>query len=220
MTQSRAYIALGWVLHGSLQTMAWAQTPLEETIEPASVHLPSVPAVDWFWMEKYGVRWSTAKRDPLRRALHAHGVKPLREDSRYWVDIYEGQALIPGAGQLYVGYTAATQQWVFAEYAFPNFMDNSHTQQMVNRVMAQYGPPYETAGQTDMGAYTARWRLSDGLHIQVVREWPETSTYLKFFNPDAHMEMKAELEQEFSKRQKSKLAEGASTRSKTTTPGQ
>ena len=100
MTQSRVYIALGWVLLGSLQTMAWAQTPLEEPMEPASVHLPSVPAVNWFWMEKYGVRWSTAKRDPLRQALHAHGVRPVREDSRYWVDIYEGQALIPGAGQL------------------------------------------------------------------------------------------------------------------------
>ena len=219
MTQSRPYIALGLALSGSLQTMAWAQTPREEPFEPESVHLSSAPAVDWFWMEKYGVHWRTAKRDPLRQALRAQGVRPVREDSRYWVDIYEGQVLIPGAEQLYVGYTAATQQWVFAEYAFLNFMDTRHTQKMVNQVMAQYGLPYETAGQTDMGAYTARWRLSDGLHIQVVREWPETSTYLKFFNPDADMEMKAELEQEFSKRQKSKLAEGAATRSQTTTSG-
>jgi len=42
--------------------------------------------------------------------------------------------------------------------------------------------------------------------IQVVREWPETSTYLKFINPLVEAEMKAELEKETASRQKNKLA--------------
>jgi hypothetical protein len=73
-------------------------------------------------------------------------------------------------------------------------------------VSAKYGPSSESVGQLAMGSYTARWRIGDGMLIQVVREWPETSTYLKFINPEVEAEMKAELDQETASRQKDKLA--------------
>jgi len=61
-------------------------------------------------------------------------------------------------------------------------MDSNHTALIVKMVTAKYGPSAETVGQLDMGSHTARWRIPDGRQIQVVREWPETSTYLKFTN--------------------------------------
>lgn len=185
----------------------------EEIFEPASVHVPPVAEVEWTWIEMYGVRLNSATRDPMRRALHAHGIKPVREDARYWVDVYDAKGLIRGASQFYLGYTAATQKLAFAEYAFHSFMDSSHTQQIVSMVAAKYGPPYETVGQLAMGAYTARWRMNDGMQIQVVREWPETSTYLKFINPPVEVEMKAELDQEFSTRESAKRADNATVQS-------
>jgi len=206
----RLLVSLG--LSVALLGHAGAQDEKEEIFEPASVNVPAITEVEWAWIEMYGVRLNSATREPMRRALHAHGVKAVREDGRVLGGCLRCQRLMPGASQFYVGYTAASQQLAFAEYAFHSFMDSSHTQKIVSRVTAKYGPPYETAGQLAMGAYTARWRMSDGMQIQVVREWPETSTYLKFINPAVDLEMKAELDKEINAREKSKFAEGAPSR--------
>jgi hypothetical protein len=197
-----ALAALFWAQQG----LVWAQTAQEQVFAPASVNMPVAAEEEGPWIEMYGVRLSSATRDSMREALRMYGVKPTREDARYWVDVYDARGLIRGASQFYLGYAAATQKLAFAEYAFKSFMDSGHTQQIVNRVTAKYGPPSETVGQLAVGAYTARWRLAEGMQIQVVREWPETSTYLKFINPEVDLEMKAELEQEFNARQKSKLS--------------
>ncbi len=200
----------GLVLCGAFPMVVAAETEPQEILEPASVQVPSVAAVDSSWIEMFGVRLSTASRDLMRQALKTHGLKPIREDARYWVDVYDAKGLIPGASQFYIGYTAANQKLAFAEYAFPSFMDSRHMLQILTKVTAKYGQPHETVGDLSMGAYTARWRMTEGLLIEVVREWPETSTYLKFTNPAVDRDMKAELEQELSARDKTKLAEGAS----------
>lgn len=207
----------------ALQGTAWAQaltetqvkveTEVEEIFEPASVNLPTTTDGARSWIEMYGVRLSTATRDTMRQALHTHGVKPVREDARYWVDVYDAKKLLRGASQFYLGYTAATHKLAFAEYAFVSFMNSSHTQRIMDMVTAKYGPPTETVGQLSMGAFTARWRMAEGMHIQVVREWPETSTYLKFINPVVDLEMKAELDREISTRLNTKMTESTATRS-------
>ena len=209
-------LGLCWALVGG--SVAWSQDDPQEEFLPSSVNVPMTSEVEWSWIEMYGVRLSSATRDVMRQALHLHGIKPVREDSRYWVDVYDAKGLIRGASQFYVGYATATQKLAFAEYAFASFMDSSHTQQIVSMVTAKYGPPTETVGQLPMGAYTARWRMSEGMQIQVVREWPETSTYLKFINQPVDLEMKAELDEEMRARQKTKLAGGAATTPVTASP--
>lgn len=178
----------------------WAQTDKEAVISAP----PEEPIIEQPWIQMYGVRLNSAMREDMRQALRAHGLKAVREDSRYWVDVYDAKGLLSGASQFYVGYVAATQQLAFAEYAFANFMDSTHTQQIVKMVTGKYGPPTEIVGQLAMGSYTARWMMADGIQIQVVREWPETSTYLKFLNSKVEAEMKAELAKETMSRQKAK----------------
>ena len=212
MRQALVNMVVSAFLCWAMQGIAWGQAELEEVFLPASVNAPSASDVEVSWIEMYGVRLSNATRDAMRQALHAHGLKPVREDARYWVDVYDAQGLIRGASQFYLGYTATTQKLAFAEYAFTSFMDSRHTQQIVGMVTSKYGPPAETVGQLEMGAFTARWRMAEGMQIQVVREWPETSTYLKFINPSVDLEMKAELDQETTARQKHQLAEGAVAR--------
>lgn len=134
----------------------------------------------------------------MRQALHLQGMKLIRADPRGGVDVYDANGVLNGASTFYLGYAASSQQWAFAEYAFANFMDSNHTALIVKMVTAKYGPSAETVGQLDMGSYTARWRIPDGMQIQVVREWPETSTYLKFTNLQDESEMKAELDKETS----------------------
>lgn len=184
---------------------AWSQDVKDAVLSAA----PEETALEQPWIQMYGVRLSSAKREAMRQALRSHGLKAVREDSRYWVDVYDAKGLLSGASQFYLGYAAATQQLAFAEYAFANFMDSHHTQQIVKMVTDKYGPPAEIVGQLAMGSYTARWRMADGMQIQVVREWPETSTYLKFLNTQVEAEMKAELDKETASRQKAKSAEKA-----------
>ena len=184
---------------------AWSQEQKEGVLSAS----PAETAAEQSWIQMYGVRLSSATRDAMRQALRAHGLKAVREDSRYWVDVYDAKGLLSGASQFYLGYAAATQQLAFAEYAFANFMDSHHTQQIVKMVTGKYGPPAEIVGQLAMGSYTARWRMADGMQIQVVREWPETSTYLKFLNTQVEAEMKAELDKETASRQKANKVEKA-----------
>lgn len=183
-----------------------AQTPAMDSPPDAMVEVAATVETEQSWIQMFGVRLHAATRDEMRHALRAQGMKVVREDDRYWVDIYDAKGLLNGATQFYVGYTAAQKKLAFAEYAFANFMDSSHTEQVVKMVSAKYGPSSENVGQLAMGSYTARWRIGDGMLIQVVREWPETSTYLKFINPLVEAEMKAELEKETASRQKNKLA--------------
>jgi hypothetical protein len=206
-------------LCGSLQAVVLSQTDSEEIFEPASVSGPKTAQAELSWIEMYGVRLSTATRELMRQALHSQGVKPVRQDERYWVDVYDAKELLAGASQFYLGYSAATQKLAFAEYAFPSFMDSSQTQQILKKLTAKYGAPHETLGQLAMGAYTARWHMAEGIQIQVVREWPETSTYLKFSNPAVDREMKAELAQEMSAQAKPKVTEGTSTPTALPPPG-
>lgn len=196
-----ALTALMFMLSGP----SGAQTPVDSPSE-APAEVATTMDTEQTWIQMFGVRLHAATRDEMRHALRAQGMKVVREDDRYWVDIYDAKGVLLGATQFYVGYTAAHQKLAFAEYAFANFMDSSYTEQVVKMVSAKYGPSSESVGQLAMGSYTARWRIGDGMLIQVVREWPETSTYLKFINPEVEAEMKAELDQETASRQKDKLA--------------
>jgi len=213
-------LSVGLALCGCFQAVVFAQTDSEEILEPASVHVPQAAGVDLSWIEMYGVRLSTATRDAMRKALMAHKVKPMRQDERYWVDIYDAKELLPGASQFYLGYSAMTQKLAFAEYTFPSFMDSRHAQQILNKVVAKYGPPHETFGQLAMGAFTARWLMTEGMQIQLVREWPETSTFLKFSNPAVDREMRAELAQEMSAQAQPKVSDGTAAQTTLSAPGQ
>lgn len=203
----RRYPFIVWAaVMGILSGPAGAQTPAMDSPADATTEVTSTVETDQTWIQMFGVRLHAATREEMRQALRAQGMKVVREDDRYWVDIYDAKGVLNGATQFYVGYTAAQKKLAFAEYAFANFMDSSHTELVVKMVSAKYGPSSEHVGQLAMGSYTARWRIGDGMLIQVVREWPETSTYLKFINPLVEAEMKAELEQETASRKKNKLA--------------
>ncbi len=189
-------------------SLAWAESDANTNISVASGEASEQQGEENAWIQMFGVRLSSATRDEMRQALRDQGMKVVREDARYWVDIYDAKGMLNGSTKFFVGYAASTQQLAFAEYAFANFMDISHTAQIVKMVTAKYGPSTETVGQLAMGSYTARWRVADGMQIQVVREWPETSTYLKFMNTQVEAEMKAELDKETASRQKTKVASG------------
>ena len=79
---------------------------------------------------------------------------------------------------------------------FTTFLDNAHAGELMQRIESRFGRPLRVTGREESGPYHAVWRLPDLMEIFVGREWPQKTTYLKFFNVPVLGPSAAESERE------------------------
>lgn len=65
----------------------------------------------------FNVELKGISRDKMRTVLEGTAVKPIREDSNYWIDTYNANGVLEGATDLNFGYTS-NGQFAYAEYKF------------------------------------------------------------------------------------------------------
>jgi hypothetical protein len=167
-----------------------ASTPKEKSADKATrADFPRT-------LELFGVALKGATRDHLRQAFKDNGLRAIREEDGYWVDLYDAQGVLEGASDFKTGYLAASGTFAFAEYTFPGFMDTQLVAKVIDLVATKYGAPSSQSGNYGLGNVTARWNLGQGMAIDVSRGWPDTTTYLSFVDKSAEGQMAAEIEAE------------------------
>jgi hypothetical protein len=144
----------------------------------------------------FGVRLSTATREDMRQAIRREGLAVQREDEAFSEDIYEASNLMPGLLQLKFSYARDGQKLARVEYVFTTFSDNAHVGELMTRIESRFGRPQRVTGREESGPYHAVWRLPDQMEVFVGREWPQKTTYLKFFNVSVLGSASADSERE------------------------
>ena len=147
-------------------------------------------------LQMFGVRLSTASREEMRQAIRREGLAVQREDEAFSEDIYEASNLMPGLLQLKFSYAREGQKLARVDYVFTTFSDNAHVGELMQRVENRFGRPQRVTGREESGPYHAVWRLPDQMEVFVGREWPEKTTYLKFFNVTVLGQAAADSERE------------------------
>jgi hypothetical protein len=147
-------------------------------------------------LELFGVSLKGASRDQLRQAFKQNGMRVIREDKKYWVDIYDATGVLEGASQFQVGYVAASDKFAYAQYTFRGFMDTQLVGKVVNMVSTKYGRPSSQNGNYGLGEVSAKWNLGQGMQIEVSRGWPDTTTYLTYKDTSAYNQMQSEIDAE------------------------
>ena len=122
-----------------------------------------------------------------------------REDTNYWVDIYDPGSVLEGARQFEVSYVAATRIFSDAEYTFPGDMDTDLVAKVIKMVKIKYGSPSSQSGNISLGPVSARWNLPNDMYIQVARGWPDTTTYLTYVDIKERRALEAEIAAETKK---------------------
>lgn len=145
-------------------------------------------------VELFGVPLKNAPRSTLRQAFLQAGVRTMRVEDGYWVDLYDPQGILDEATELAVGYVGATSRFAFAKYTFRSFMDTDQVRRIVKLVSTKYGAPSKQSGNYGLGAVRATWNLTDSMQIEVARDWPDTTTTLMYFDPKAYNQMKVEID--------------------------
>lgn len=166
---------------------------------PEALAQPKANATTRQPVELFGVQLKRASRSVLRQAFAKAGMQATRVEDHYWVDLYNPKGLLDEATELAVGYVDATSEFAFAKYTFQSFMDTEQVQRIVKLVTTKYGAPARQTGHYHLGQVRVTWQLADGIHIEVARGWPDTTTTLTYLDPKAHERMQAEIDKEQDK---------------------
>lgn len=160
-------------------------------------------------LELLGIPLNGATREQVRHAFKAQGIKATREDPRYWHDTYSAQGVLDGATELAMGYLMSGQ-FAVASYTLPSYMDTQQVSRVIDMVASKYGRPTAVQGNYSLGPVTAVWTLGPSARIEVLREWPDTTTYLKLIDPPIFTQLKREMEDD----RKAEVARKAKAQSK------
>lgn len=145
-------------------------------------------------LELFGVALKGATRDRLRQAFRQNGLRPTREENNYWTDTYDAQGVLDGATEFTAGYVDASGQFAFAEYTFESFLDTAQVGKVIRMVSLKYGLPSAQIGSLGVGPVTAKWRMAQGMSIEVARGWPDTTTRLTLRDGAGYNQMCAEID--------------------------
>lgn len=167
------------VLAVTLATNGLAQVPASPAKVPATLEL-------------FGTKLQGASRTQLRDVFKKAGLQSVREDDRYWVDIYRPDGVLEGASKFSVGYVEKTEQFAIAEYKFKGFMDVGLVAKVARMVTAKYGRPNSQSGDPTLGEVHYRWIFPKGMSIKVSRGWPDTTTFLTYVDQTAYAQLQAE----------------------------
>lgn len=147
----------------------------------------------------FGVLVKCANRDQLTAAVKNAGGKEKLEDKNHRIDVYHSATLLKGSSELAI-YTHYGN-FVKAQYTFPSHLDAQQILRVQEFVSNKYGNPTTSSGNAALGDASFEWRLGDGIILEVSRGWPDTTTYLKFTNPEIYQAMQAEQEREKKERE-------------------
>lgn len=157
------------------------------------------------WLQMFGVRLSTATREEMRQAICREGLTVQREDDDFSEDIYDALNWMPGLLQLKFSYAREGQRLARVDYVFMTFADNAHVEDVKLRMEGRFGRAQRTTGREESGPYHAVWRFPDQMEIFLGREWPQRTTYLKFFNVAVLGQTTADSERESLQSRQGKL---------------
>lgn len=145
-------------------------------------------------VELFGTPLKGASRDQLRTAIKAVGLQPEREDDRYWIDKYDVNGALEGATKMLAAYVGATRKFAYVEYTLPSRMDTKQIGRIVKMVSTKYGRPSSQSGNFDLGDVSVKWNLGQGIQLEVLRGWPDTTTYMRYSDSANYKQMRAEIE--------------------------
>ncbi|MDO5544150.1 MAG: hypothetical protein Q4F77_12750 [Acinetobacter sp.] len=157
----------------------------------------------------FNIELKGATRDQIRSALQNTNVKVVREDSNYWIDKYNSNAVLEGTTDLNFGYTS-NGKFAYAEYKFPVFMDSGKIIEVANFVSSKYGQPSQRSGNPNLGQASFTWNFKNGMSITAYRGWPDTTTYLNYKDKVNYSKMNAEIENEQKRQLKQKAQQQSS----------
>lgn len=127
----------------------------------------------------FGTPVKGARRAVLQQTLSKAGLTPVRVNNSYFCDKYDTNGRPQGASKLIVCYTGRSNAFAIAQYTFPTFMNTRLVQRVIDMVRHQYGPPTGVRGSYGLGPVRAWWELPGGTRIEVIRGWPNVTTYLR-----------------------------------------
>lgn len=133
-------------------------------------------------------------REEVRRVLAGRGIRPIREDDRYWVDKYDSAEILSGSSELAIGYTARDSRLAIARYRFPPFFDGRAAARIADMVTREHGPPNETPGPGPAGRFEYRWFPGD-VAIRFHRDAVDAPAYLTFEGPEIRRQLDEEMAQ-------------------------
>ncbi len=128
-----------------------------------------------------------ATRDELRLAIENAGVKLIRHAGKgTFYDIYQGNAVLHKADQLYLGYVKRDKKFAFAEYEFSGL---KHPFLLI-KLNKKYGLAKPVKGEF-ISDRSYSW-VSKGTQITLSPDWKSYKTRLIYSNPAALKELRNE----------------------------
>jgi hypothetical protein len=136
----------------------------------------------------FGVAIKYADRYDLRRAVRNVGATVKREQNKDWGDTYFTENVLKGSTELNIVYTASN---VFAKatYTFPRTNNPEYALGVKEFVSNKYGKPDNESSNQSSGDMSYKWKLDDGIEIEVSSEQNNNVTYLSFTSPKRYKEM-------------------------------
>jgi len=126
---------------------------------------------------------SCTERKQLREQIKKASIKPISEHDQKWSDFYYTGAAIKGTSELQIEYTRG-DLFTRAIYTFIGRDKPTLIVKVKDELVQQYGEPQETKGNVDEGKASFHWILADNIHLNVYRDWPDTTTYVEYLQPD------------------------------------
>jgi len=80
-------------------------------------------------------------------------------------------------------------------------MDKYQVQKIKNIVSNKYGNPSYSYGRISLGNVKYEWYMDDDIEIKVYRNWPDTTTYLRYTYPKNY-ELMVKKQKELQKQKK------------------
>lgn len=208
-------VLLGWMAQiglglqqDSAAALAWYQKGAEAGVDEATSFIniiknkiavreksPKSPKL-------FGVSLAGAQRAEMRLALSRAGMKPVREDGRYFADLYDVSSLFKHSDQLQayyaldadVGGNSETDFLAKVIYRFPSENDIGQVHEIEKMISAKYGKADVKNIADDLRDVSFTWKR-DGVDIIVERSWPNTTTYLVYVINDYVAAFEQELEE-------------------------
>jgi len=142
-------------------------------------------------------------RNSMRHALKNAEVATIQEDYGFWCDKYNPTQVFKGAQELSICYSLYSDKnvrfagdsedlFAYAIYTFPSKTDTEQVTIIRDMIIRKYGKPNHSNGIPSVGSVIYAWAL-DGVNITVSRDWPDTTTYLKYSVPNMEKAMDSEI---------------------------
>ena len=150
----------------------------------------------------FGVVFKNAGIDEMREAIIKNGGIPLGERG-FRHQEFKSKAIIEESETLRL-LSDSTGRLYRASYKFPSFKETEQITKIRRMIEHKYGLPYVSDGNEKIGKACHEWKLADGIYIVVFRDWPDTTTWLHYINPEIDKIVKAESEEIDRRREREK----------------